>query len=452
MGYILYKRCYYGKAKINKRLDIVVGNYSFALFAPSAVNKKVNANRELRLACWLTAFHLGIALGYGGLLMKAVLEDLLWRADFTAFYTGGAIVRQGLGPHLYDLNLQARVQQAILGPGRMFYDGVLPFNNPPHFALVMAPFSLLPLGLAFWCWTALQAGVLVRVVQRLRWLSANWNPAERWLLFSAFLAFFPLFLQFLYGSLSLFVLWCLIEFYLAFREGKEARAGVWLALGAVKPQAMLFPVLVILGGRRWRALAGAGTAGVLILGATSAILGPSIWPDYLRWLAATGSYFDHFGIYPDGMINLKGTLTLWLGGGRASIIQTITGVALAVGALGVVILWARRRWEAWHPAFDLWLSFTLVLGSLLSPHQNQQDCLILTLPIALFYGFLRRTDQPTRPLTAFLLTWPVLFLLDEFALRGRLSIRIPVALVTILLVWMGVQGLSPRKPTTSGGE
>jgi len=415
----------------------------------SDAGAQLHSNRAAR---WLTAFHLGIALGYVGLLIKAALDGLLWRADLTAFYTGGAIVRQGLGPHLYDLELQARVQQAILGPGRMFYDGVLPFNNPPHFALVMVPFSLLPLGLAFWCWTALQVVILARVIQRLRSMSFGWDATERWLLFSAFLAFFPLFLQFLYGSLSLFVLWCLIEFYLALREEKEARAGVWLALAAVKLQAALFPALVILAGRRWRALAGASAAGVLILGATSAILGPSIWPDYLRWLAATGSYFDHFGIYPDGMINLKGTLTLWLGGGRASIIQTITGVALAVGALGVVILWARRRWEAWHPAFDLWLSFTLVLGSLLSPHQNQQDCLILTLPIALFYGFLRRTDQPTRPLTAFLLTWPVLFLLEQFAIRGRLGIRLPVVMVTALLVWIGVQGLSPRKPPTSRGE
>jgi len=416
------------------------------------VSKKVDANRELRSARWLIVFHLGIALGYAGLLIKAALEDLLWRADFTAFYTGGAIVRQGLGPQLYNLEIQTRVQQAILGPGRMFYDGVLPFNNPPHFALVMVPFSLLPLGLAFWCWTALQVVILARVIQRLRSMSSGWDATERWLLFSAFLAFSPLFLQFLYGSLSLFVLWCLIEFYLALREGKEARAGVWLALAAVKLQATLFPALVILAGRRWRALAGAGAVGVLILGATSALLGPSVWPDYLRWLAATGSYFDHFGIYPDEMINLKGTLTLWLGVGRASIIQTITGVALAVGALGVVVLWARRRWEAGQPAFDLWLSFTLVLGSLLIPHQNQHDCLILTLPIALFYGFLRRTGQPTRPLTAFLLTWPVLFLLEQFAIRGRMGIRLPVVLVTALLVWMGVQGLSPRKPTTSGGE
>jgi len=430
----------------------VVGNYSFALFAPSAVNKKVNANRELRLARWLTAFHLGIALGYLGLIIKAAIDGLLWRADFTAFYTGGAIVRQGLGPHLYDLNLQARVQQAILGPGRMFYDGVLPFNNPPHFALVMVPFSLLPLGLAFWCWTALQVVILARVIQRLRSMSSGWDATERWLLFSAFLAFFPLFLQFLYGSLSLFALWCLIEFYLAFREGKEARAGVWLVLAAVKLQAALFPALVILAGRRWRALASAGAAGVLILGATSALLGPSIWPDYFHWLNVTSGYFDRFGVYPEVMYNLKGTLVLLWGTERAFLIQAVSMGALVAGAVGILALWARGHWAPRQPASDLRLAFTLTLGVLLSPHQNPQDSLTLVLPLALFYDYLRRTGQPTRPLTAFLLTWPVLFLLEQFAIRGRMGIRLPVVLVTALLVWMGVQGLSPGKPTTSGGE
>ena len=433
-------------------VSFVVGNYSFALFAPSAVNKKVNANRELRLARWLTAFHLGIALGYLGLIIKIAIDGLLWQADFTAFYTGGAIVRQGLGPHLYDLNLQARVQQAILGPGRMFYDGVLPFNNPPHFALVMVPFSLLPLGLAFWCWTALQVVILDRVIQRLRSMSSGWDATERWLLFSAFLAFSPLFLQFLYGSLSLFVLWCLIEFYLAFREGKEARAGVWLALAAVKLQAALFPALVILAGRRWRALASAGAAGVLILGATSALLGPSIWPDYFHWLNVTSGYFDRFGVYPEMMYNLKGTLALLWGTERAFLIQAVSMGALVAGAVGILALWARGHWAPHQPASDLRLAFTLTLGVLLSPHQNPQDSLTLVLPLALFYDYLRRTGQPTRPLTAFLLTWPVLFLLEQFAICGRMGIRLPVVLVTALLVWMGVQGLSPRKPTTSGGE
>ncbi|MGQ9467141.1 MAG: glycosyltransferase family 87 protein [Anaerolineae bacterium] len=390
-------------------------------------------SRWLRLAL---AVHVGIALGFVGLLVKAAWEGLLWRADFTAFYTGGAIVRDGLGDRLYDLPLQTRVQQAILGPGRMFLDGVLPFNNPPHFALVMAPFTLLPLGVAFWCWTVVQVGVLARVFRLLSALTTEWTEMERWMLFGAFGAFLPLLIQFLYGSLSLFVLMCLIEFYLALKRGKDGWAGIWLALAAVKPQAALFPALILLGGRRWRAIAGAGTMGLFFLGATAAVLGPAIWPAYLHWLAATAIYFDRFGVYPEGMMNLKGTLTLWLGVGQAPLIQEMTGIALAIGAAAILVLWARGRWEPERPVFDRKFSFTLTLGLLLAPHLNQQDCLSLVLPAVLFYDAWRCAPKLKAAAASFLLSWPVLFLLEEFLFRGSLGVRLPVLLMAVLLVWM----------------
>lgn len=393
-----------------------------------------------RLSRWLIALHLAIALGFLGLFIKAALDGLLWRADFTAFYTGGAIVRQGLGPQLYNLALQTRVQQAILGPGRTFYDGVLPFNNPPHFALVMAPLTLLPLGTAFWVWAVLQVGLLVWALRLIRALTAFWPRTDRRVLLSAFFAFFPLLLHFLYGSLSLFVLLGLMEFYRALKQGRDVRAGVWLALAAVKPQAVLFPALTLLAGRRWRALLGAGAAGLVILGVTTAALGPSIWPDYLRWLAATSGYFDRFGVYPEGMMNLKGTLTLLLGVERASLIQSLSALALLLGSLGVLFFWGRMGWKPEEDDFDLRFAGTLVLGALLSPHQNQQDCLSLLLPVVLFYGALRRMGRPTRPAAAFLLTWPILFLVEEFALRGALRVRLPVLLMVVLLGWIGLEG------------
>lgn len=389
---------------------------------------------------WLIALHAGIALGFIGLFIKAALDGLLWRADFTAFYTGGIIVRQGLGRYLYNLALQTRVQQAILGPGRMFWDGVLPFNNPPHFALVMALFAFLPPAPAFWCWMALQAGLLVVVVRRLRVLTSDWTEREYRALVSTFGAFLPMLLQLLYGSLSLFVLLCLIGFYLALREGKEGRAGVWLALAAVKPQAMLFAALAVLGGRYWRVIITAGVTGLIIVGWTAAVLGPSIWLDYLQWLSATSGYFDRFGVYPEGMINLKGTLTRLLGVEQASLIQTVSGIALGGGALGVLILWAWRQWKPQQPIFNLWFSFTLTLGSLLSLHQNQQDCLMAVLPATLFYTYLRPRGPGAHTAAYFLLSWPIIFLIDEFLLQKALLVRLPVLLTLTLLIWTGWVG------------
>ncbi|MDW8067655.1 MAG: glycosyltransferase family 87 protein [Anaerolineae bacterium] len=384
---------------------------------------------------WLLIFYLAIALGYLGLLMVAARSRLLWRMDFTNSYTGGTIVRLGLGAHLYDLALQTRVQQAILGPGRRFADGLLPFNNPPHFALMIVPLSLLPLEAAFGCWTAFQFGMAGWITYRLLALTARWTPTERRVIVHAFWAFPPLGITILHGQSSLFVFLCLMEWAWALKEGKDFQAGIWLTLAAVKPQAALFPALVLLGGRRWRALAGASAAGLLIIAGTAALLGPTIWPDYLRWLATTSGYFDRFGVHPQVMYNLKGTLTLFLGAERASLIQGVSMGALATGAVVVLALWTRSRWVPGEPEFDLRLALTLVLGALLSPHQYPHDSLVLLLPGVLFYDARRRVGRPTRAVAVFLLSWPVLFLLEELVLQGALGIRLPVGLMGVLTGW-----------------
>ena len=39
---------------------------------------------------------------------------MFWRADFTNYYTGWSLVRDGLGHRHYDLELQTRYQEQIV--------------------------------------------------------------------------------------------------------------------------------------------------------------------------------------------------------------------------------------------------------------------------------------------------------------------------------------------------
>jgi hypothetical protein len=383
-------------------------------------------------------FHLSIALGYGGLLIRATLDNILWRFDFISFYTGGTIIRHGMGSQLYELAIQALIQQNILGFTVIFYDGVLSYLNPPHFALLMIPFSLLPLNLAFWCWIALQIMVLILSIKRLYLITSDWNKIDRQLLFCAFLAFPPLGFQFLHGQLSSIILWFIIEFYLSIKNNKDFWAGFWLALAAIKPQFILFLIIMISASRRWWSLISLSIVMAIIFGMTAVMISPSIWLRYLELLVKTGNYFDRFGIYPKMMYNLKGTLTLILGSNNAPLIQILSLGILGIGMIGTSALWARTQWLPLSPKFDLYLAFTLILGAFLNPHQYLHDCLIITLPIVIFYEYLRRTNRSTRTLTVFLLTWPALFLIEEFVLRGYLGIRLPVVLIFILLVWIGI--------------
>ena len=63
----------------------------------------------------LFILNVGLALGNVGLWLSAMRQGLFWRADFTALYTGGTLVQEGQGAHLYDFEVQTRYQQEILG-------------------------------------------------------------------------------------------------------------------------------------------------------------------------------------------------------------------------------------------------------------------------------------------------------------------------------------------------
>ncbi len=58
----------------------------------------------------------------------------LWKGDFSSYYFGGAIIRDGHGGRLYERELQ-RAYQALIVPERGDTDELLGFNYPPHSGL-----------------------------------------------------------------------------------------------------------------------------------------------------------------------------------------------------------------------------------------------------------------------------------------------------------------------------
>src|SRR5262245_12518781 len=75
-----------------------------------------------------------------------------WRADFPMCYTGFAMVRDGDGAHLYDLDVQLRYQREIV-PERGPDGGLLPFNYPPHAAVPAFVLAYLSRDAAFYTWS-----------------------------------------------------------------------------------------------------------------------------------------------------------------------------------------------------------------------------------------------------------------------------------------------------------
>jgi hypothetical protein len=397
----------------------------------------------------------GLALALAAVWLSMAARGLFWRADFSAFYTGWAVVLDGQGPRLYDLNLQADYQRRVL-PERGPTDGVLPFTSPPTFAVSAAPLALLPRPAAFYAWAAFQLGLLALAARSLGRLACDWGPPGRRLLLAGGLAFPPTFMTFQMGQLSLLVLVCWLGFARALREGRPSRAAFWLVLGTVKPQLMVVPAVVLLAGRRWREL---GLAAALF-GAwallAAAVLGASCWVDFLNVLRHSARQFGTSGINPQGMYNVKGLLTGLLGAERAALINALSAAALLLAVGLTVALWRRPPPPA-AADFDLRLALALLAGLIANPHFNPVDALALLVPAVLFLGHLRRRARPWRALAALLAACPLLFLIDCYCTDPRwLGARPFFLLMVGLALWMawelaGARGAEAPRPDSADG-
>lgn len=382
------------------------------------------------------AVNLGLALSYIGLWFIASRDQLLWRADFSAFYTGGALIRDGLSRQLYDLELQAQYQQNILG-GRSFSQDVLPYNYPPHLALLFTPLSLLSLSQAFYVWTFLQACLTAALIILIIRITHHWKPFDRWLLITAILALPGLLRSILLGAFSVWMLLCLLGWYAALHRRADRWAGFWLLFGTTKPQILVSPGLVSLAGRRWQTIFVMFLGGIVFIIVIGLSFGWKVWLDFFQRIIASGSYYNEYGINPAAMYNLKGTLTLWLGNSQSGWINALS----LAGFLFSIILTAWMWWGKWdvdQPVFPLRLAFTLLLGIFFGLHVNLQDGLLLAAPAILFYEYLRQRGLPQTPFAILALSCPTLFLLDEFFLSTWLPIRVAVIFTLVMLVWSAI--------------
>lgn len=396
---------------------------------------------------WLTrlalALNLGLSLSYIGLLALTFWSGMYWRTDFSAFYTGWSIARDGLGAQLYDFDLQTAYQQRIL-EGRSFSDGLLPYLNPPHATIPFIPIALLSLRDAFTIWTVFQILLLIGLILTLRTITRGWRPAEQLLAITAVTAFPPLLFTLQLSAFSLLILLCWLRLYVALQQGRDLHAGLWLLLGTIKPQLMIVPGIALLSTRRLRALVLTALGGIVLLVVSGSLLGWQSWPGFFAALRTVNSFYDDYGIVPTTMYNLKGTLALLLGDERGALISRISDLGF-VAMVGVALWVWRGPWRVDSPTFALRMGFTTLLGLLASPHLHRQDGVLFVAPAVLFACYLRERGLPMRNFAIGALAAPLVTLVAEFTIGGGLGMRAPVALMLILLIWMGRRLLAERR-------
>jgi hypothetical protein len=346
--------------------------------------------------------------------------------DFTIFYGAGQMVRHGQSSSLYDLAQQYEAQQRF-APDVQIRHGALPYNHPPFEALLFVPLSFLHYLPAYLLWTVLDLLFLaVAVLQLQRHLPGLATP-PKWLLFLAAAGFFPVAIALIQGQDSMLLLLIFVLALVALQRGRDAQAGVILALGLFKFHLVL-PVVILLALRRWRIVLGFTPVAAVLTVLSVAMVGWGGAWNYIWFLLHVENSGAGGAIVPEDMPNLHGLLACFGGAGPPAV--------WLIAVVGIVIfcLTAIRIRRAGSPISTLFL-LAITATVLISYHLLGYD-LSLLLPAAMFLFVEndRLTSDRTRSAVLLLLFLTPLYVLLWFYL-GRLGWYALVVLALFLVLY-----------------
>lgn len=281
-------------------------------------------------------------------------------SDWPAFATGARIIVSSPG-HLYDLDLQRRVESDVTG-GRVLVSlgikGILPFLAPAWAGLVAVPFELLGTDVGGRVWilfglACLAAGLLLAVRPR---------PPS---------AVLPAFAS---VPTALFLLNAQLDGLVALGVGaaialwtRPYLAGFALGLTLMKPHLVVTLGFAFIVARLWKVLAGWAAAGS-VLWASTAILNPR-W--VIEWLGAVGTT-----VQPGGREVDLAHVGVFLPAG----IRTAAEILISLATMVAVLWLARRRRDDFQAA-----AAVLVAGSVVAAlHALPTDLVMVAVALAIW--------------------------------------------------------------------
>jgi len=286
--------------------------------------------------------------------------------DFGVFYVAG-LTRQ----RLYDADYVMSVRQQL--PGAVGQQPYMPYLNPPFFALVMAPFAMLPFSLALALWRL--SGVLMAWVSF--YLMGKMTVLKRWPAY---------FLIMIVSASSIWAMGLAQNSYLQFfimvvgiyllDRQRDTEAGLCLSLMLFKPHVgMLLPVALVVM-RRWRAVRAwlGGAVGLYLL---SAIVSGPAWPlEYIRLISSPACFpGDVFG--RGKVCSLTGILA-------RTIFKGINPVLLGVGmtGLGAAAMFLLIRFQVADRRLMLHgvTGLAVALSIVTAPYMLSYDAIVMAWP------------------------------------------------------------------------
>jgi len=299
--------------------------------------------------------------------------------DFPAFYSAGGLVADGNIDNLYDPTAQAAEQAKLLGGE----DGFLAFAYAPHVALAYAPLSLVGYRLAYVLHTGLMVGALVLALGLIRPMV---GVVDRWfaLTVASTIGFYPVFMAVGGGQNTALSLLLLVVVWRSLRDGRDATAGIAVALLMFRPQYAVPLLGLLFVGRHMKAV-GWAVAGTAATWMTDAILLGPAWLS--EWLHSVGPFVSlDADVNGHNAVSIVGFTQATLGSDSA--------IAVVFGTLGsiAVAITLARVWRSPSVGLDRQMALTAVGLVLLSPHTMFYDAglIVITMAVLVDAAPLRR--------------------------------------------------------------
>ena len=362
----------------------------------------------------------------------SIWDNHFWHSDFTAFYTGLIIVRDGLGSSLFDFDLQSEIQKNILET-MSFKDGLLPFVWPPHVVPLFLPLTFMSLKHAFLAFSVLQAMALVIIAFFTKKILQNFPLTNQIVLILFLTSLFSTYYAFIIGIHSVFILLSILGCYYSIKRGNDLSAGAWLALGTIKPQLILMPFVMFIVGKKWKAMAGFVLTLIPFILLSTVMLGWKIWIEYLSILQKVNHYFDYMGFYPAAMYNLKGTLYSSIGFQHWDLIILMSTIGLLFALLSTVILW-HKKFDVKSLDFELRFALTVLLGLFFSPHLYGHDYVLVFAAFLLLIVY--AGNGGSLLLIKLFSVFPILFFATEIVFKVNVGIKFPTLMMVIMMIWI----------------
>jgi hypothetical protein len=286
---------------------------------------KLEVSRPVRavlVACWVAAVLIG-AVKAAAALGRAPNRPLIF--DFHVFMIAGREAWAGHLASAYDPATMMQLQHQAGGR-----DWFMPWSYPPLFGLVMAPFSQLPIILAFGLFVLGAFALFLFGLRRIR-------PQSAWLVLAALAPCTIVNLAsgqngLLTGGLTALAV-------AAFVRKRPGQGGLAIGALAYKPHmAVAWPVLLAARGR-WTMAAIAGGVAATLTGLSYLAVGPEPFRAFLSSGAESSRYMAGGFYHLNRMTSLYASaLSLGLPSGAALALH-IGGALTAIGGL----VWVGRR-------------------------------------------------------------------------------------------------------------